>query len=85
MKSIEYKAMGIKTPQGKRIYDAGVRRDGELQLAASKAKTERERDRLLAKGRKAYSEALAAALALNPENKLVKKKLVSVSLKRRRR
>lgn len=62
----EYSGQDIKTPEGKRIYKAGVASDGAYQLRASKAKTEKERDRLLAQGRKALSDALARAIALNP-------------------
>jgi hypothetical protein len=70
----EYGGLGIKTPEGKRIYKAGVESDGVYQLKASKATTEKERDRLLEKGRQVLNEALAKALALNKPAKTKRKK-----------
>jgi hypothetical protein len=69
---IEHAALGIKTKEGKGIYDAGVARDGQFQLAASKATSKKEEARLLAAGRKAYNDALAKALALNKPAKKMK-------------
>ncbi|WP_316206316.1 MULTISPECIES: hypothetical protein [unclassified Bradyrhizobium] len=62
----EYSGQNIKTPEGKRIYKAGIAKDGAYQLRASKAKTEKERDRLLTQGRKALRDALAKAIASEP-------------------
>jgi hypothetical protein len=58
---------GIRTKDGKRIYDAAVRYDGSKQLAASKAPNEKAAQKLLKQGRDHLNAALAEALALNPK------------------
>lgn len=70
----EFLGHPIRTAEGRRIYKAGIEREGQLQLAASKAKTKKEEARLLAEGRRMSADALAKALALNPAPKKRKAK-----------
>jgi hypothetical protein len=70
-KTVEYKVLGIKTPAGKRIYDAAVRKAISYEDKRDAANTKRDQERFDKLRMKVLSEGLKQALALNPKAKVV--------------
>jgi hypothetical protein len=84
MRVAQLRAMGIKTPEGQRMYMRALAESGRIQEEREKYKVGSKKwERLTEKDVRVVNEALEKARALTPPSKPAKKKKpVSVRLKR---